>query len=111
VRGHCLEWSHEQAGIPSKYLDATTAWQHATGRHLTDPNPPRGAAVHWTGGSCGYGHIAISLDHGKVRSPDAGGPGRVATVPLHRISADWSLHDAGWANSINGYGISGVAAA
>ena len=112
VPGHCLEWSREQADIPSKYLDATTAWEHATGRQPADPNPPRGAAVYWTGGSSGYGHIAISLGHGMVRSSDAGGYGQVATVPIRRISAEWEdLRYAGWADSINGYKIPGVSGA
>jgi hypothetical protein len=111
VPGHCLQWSREQADIPSKYTDATTAWEHATGRQPADPNPPRGAAVYWTGGTSGYGHIAISLGHGLVRSSDAGGSGQVATVPLRRISADWDLHYAGWADSINGFRIPGVPAA
>jgi hypothetical protein len=111
VPGHCLEWSREQAGIPSKYMDATTAWEHASGRRPADADPPRGAAVYWTGGSSGYGHIAISLGNGKVRSSDAGGYGQVATVRIHQISELWDLHYAGWANTINGYRIPGVAAA
>lgn len=111
VPGHCLQWSREQAGIPSKYADAATAWQHAIGRRPRDPRPPRGAAVYWTGGSSGYGHIAISLGDGKVRSTDAGGSGEVATVPIRRLSAEWHLTYAGWANSINGYKIPGVAPA
>ncbi|HEU5036935.1 MAG TPA: hypothetical protein VFT70_08015 [Nocardioides sp.] len=111
VPGHCLEWSREQAGIPSRYLDAATAWQHATGRQPADPDPPRGAAVYWTGGSNGYGHVAISLGHGLVRSSDAGGYGQVATVSIRRITAEWGeLQYAGWANSINGYRIPGVPA-
>ena len=108
VPGHCLQWAREQADIPSKYVDAATAWHHATGRRPADRNPPRGAAVYWTGGSRGYGHIAISLGNGKVRSSDAGGTGEVATVPIRHISAEWNLRYAGWANSINGYRIPGV---
>jgi hypothetical protein len=107
--GRCLEWSREQAGIPSKYADATTAWEHATGRRPADTSPPRGAAVYWTGGSSGYGHIAISLGGGMVRSSDAGGTGQVATVRISKLSSDWNLQYAGWANSINGYRIPGVA--
>ncbi|MDH2414889.1 hypothetical protein [Nocardioides sp. CER19] len=110
VPGMCLVWSRHQAGIPSKYSDAATAWRHATGRRPRDPNPPRGAAVYWTGGSHGFGHIAISVGHGKVRSSDAGGQGDVATVPIHHLSREWDLHYAGWANSINGYRIRGITA-
>jgi hypothetical protein len=109
VPGHCLGWSREQADIPSRYTDAATAWEHAHGRRSGDPNPPKGAAVYWTGGSRGYGHIAISLGRGLVRSSDAGGAGVVATVPLRRLTQDWNLRYVGWADSINGYTIPGVA--
>jgi hypothetical protein len=110
VPGHCLQWSREQARIPSKYADAATAWEHARGRRAGDANPPRGAVVYWTGGSHGYGHIAISLGHHRVRSSDAGGEGEVATVSIEHLSDEWHLRYAGWANSINGYTIPGVPA-
>jgi hypothetical protein len=109
VPGLCLTWSREQADIPSRYPDATSAWDHATGRHPGDQDPPAGAAAYWTGGSSGYGHVAISVGNGKVRSSDAGGAGSVATVPLRSITREWHLKYAGWANSINGYTIPGVA--
>jgi hypothetical protein len=109
VPGQCLGWSREQADIPSRYTDAATAWEHAHGRHAGDANPPKGAAVYWLGGSGGHGHIAISLGHGLVRSSDAGGSGVVATVPLRRLTREWHLTYVGWADSINGYRIPGVA--
>ena len=109
VPGHCLGWARETADIPSRYTDAATAWAHAKGRHSGDTNPPKGAAVYWIGGSGGYGHVAISLGHGLVRSSDAGGAGRVATVPLRRLTREWHLTYVGWADSINGYTIPGVA--
>jgi hypothetical protein len=110
VPGHCLAWTREQAGVPSRYADATSAWEHASGRRPADTDPPRGAVVYWTGGSSGYGHIAISLGNGRVRSTDAGGAGEVATVKISRISSEWDLKYAGWSNSVNGYRIAGVAA-
>jgi hypothetical protein len=109
VPGHCLGWTREQADIPSRYTDAATAWEHAHGRHPRDANPPKGAAVYWTGGSNGYGHVAVSLGHGLVRSSDAGGAGVVATVPLRQLTREWHLTYVGWADSINGYTIPGVA--
>lgn len=109
--GRCLTWSREQAGIPSKYVDAATAWHYATGRRPGDADPPRGAAVYWTGGTNGYGHVAISVGNGIVRSSDAAGAGRVGTIKIEQLTKEWGLHYAGWANSINGYRIPGVAAA
>lgn len=109
VPGQCLGWSREQADIPSRYVDAATAWEHAHGRHAGDVDPPKGAAVYWLGGSGGHGHIAISLGHGLVRSSDAGGSGVVATVSLRKLTREWHLTYVGWADSINGYRIRGVA--
>jgi hypothetical protein len=102
--GMCLQQCRLWADIPSRYPDATTAWKNANQRHVGDRNPPRGAAVYWTGGSQGYGHIAIALDdHGdRIRSTDAGGSGRVATQSLAWFDAHWpSLDYAGWADNIN----------
>jgi hypothetical protein len=109
IPGQCLGWSREQADIPSRYDDAATAWEHAHGRHPGDADPPKGAAVYWLGGSGGHGHIAISLGNGMVRSSDAGGYGVVATVPLRKLTREWHLTYVGWADSINGYRIPGVA--
>lgn len=109
VPGQCLGWSREQADVPSLYDAASTAWEHASGRHPGDPAPPAGAAVYWTGGSNGYGHVAISLGNGLVRSSDGAGQGVVGTVPLGKITEEWGLDYAGWASSINGYTIRGIA--
>ncbi|NPC98911.1 CHAP domain-containing protein [Nocardioides sp. zg-DK7169] len=106
--GYCLAWSRKQAGIPARFPDAATAWHNAAGRHGGDHNPPRGAAVYWTGGSSGYGHIAISLGNGRVRSSDAAGSGRVGTIGIRELSREWGLRYGGWANTINGYVIPGV---
>ncbi|MEP9362357.1 CHAP domain-containing protein [Nocardioides sp. CN2-186] len=109
VPGQCLGWSREQADIPSRYQSAADSWEHATGRHRGDMTPPKGAAVYWLGGSYGYGHVAISVGHGMVRSSDAGGAGVVATISVRRLTREWHLTYAGWAPSINGYRIPGVA--
>jgi cell wall-associated NlpC family hydrolase len=109
--GHCLQWAREQAGIPSGAATAASAWANADLKRRGDTTPPPGAAVYWVGGSHGYGHVAISVGHGRVRSSDAGVLGEVATVPVGWISRHWDLQYAGWSNSINGYTIPGVAAA
>jgi hypothetical protein len=107
--GQCLQWSRLRAGIPPRYPDAATAWEHATGKRPGDRHPPVGAAVYWTGGGRGDGHVAISVGQGKVRSTDAPSQGQVATVPVRWPERHWGLHYAGWSNSINGYTIRGVA--
>jgi len=99
--GFCLQQCRIWAGISPCYPDATTAWKHTHNRHPGDRDPPRGSAVYWTGGSQGFGHITISLGHGRVRSTDACGPGCVATRDLGWFESNWGLAYAGWAWDIN----------
>jgi hypothetical protein len=106
--GYCLQWSRERADIGSLFPDAATAWRNAFHRHKGDRNPPRGAMVYWTGGSKGYGHIAVSVGGGRIRSTDAGGSGQVATVDLGWPERAWGLPYAGWADNVNDVEIPGV---
>jgi cell wall-associated NlpC family hydrolase len=53
--------------------------------------------VFWTGGSHGFGHVAISLGNGKIASSDILRTGKVDVVPLSMIQQKWGLHYAGWA--------------
>lgn len=97
--GYCQQQTRMWSGISARYGDAATAWRNTNDRHPGDrTNIPRGAHVFWTGGSKGYGHVAMSLGGGKIRSTDAGGRGRVATVDLGWFDRNWpSLRYAGWA--------------
>lgn len=108
--GYCLKWCRLRADIPSLYPDAATAWKYAHHRHKGDREPPRGAMVFWLGGSHGYGHIAVAVGNGKVRSTDAGGAGRVATVDVGWVEANWGLPFAGWSDNVNDVVIPGVGA-
>ena len=99
--GMCQQQCRMWADIPARYGDATTAWLNTNDRHPGDRNPPRGAFVYWTGGSAGHGHVAMSLGKGKIRSTDAGGRGRVATVDLGWIERNWHLRYGGWAWDTN----------
>lgn len=106
--GYCLQWSRSRADIAAMYPDAATAWRYAHHRHKGDRKPPRGAMVYWLGGSAGYGHIAVALGNGKVRSTDAGGPGVVRTVDVGWVESHWGLPYAGWADNVNDVIIPGV---
>jgi hypothetical protein len=99
--GMCQQQVRLWCGIPARYPDAITAWRNTNDRHPGNRNPPRGAAVYWGGGSAGHGHIALSLGGGKVRSTDAGGRGRVATIDLGWVERNWHLPYMGWAWDIN----------
>lgn len=88
--------------------DAVDGWlsEPAKYRH-TDRKPPLGTPVAWSGGSNGNGHRAISLGPDEdgvyqIRSTDAGGSGKVATVPLAWFEQHWGLKYLGWNESISG---------
>ena len=89
---------------PLRVPDATTA----TGRirqagHLHDDpasSSPRGAIMCWTGGSHGYGHLALSLGvvDGVHRCLSVDAMGKpMADIPTRWIARNWSnLRWAGW---------------
>lgn len=83
--------------------DAEDGWKRepASARRF-DRNPPRGVPVTWLGGPNDNGHRALSLGNGKIRSTDAGGRGKVATVDLSWVERNWGLSYAGWSTTING---------
>jgi len=85
------------AGIPALYGDASTAWRNTNDRYPGNKNAPRGSFVYWTGGSKGYGHVAISLGGGKVRSTDYPTSGTVGTADIGWFETHWGLPYAGWA--------------
>jgi hypothetical protein len=83
--------------------DAEDGWKSEPikARH-SDRNPPRGVPVSYLGGSNDNGHRAISLGNGKIRSTDAAGRGRVATVSLDWPETTWKLRYVGWSDTMDG---------
>ena len=107
----CQLWTRTMFGAPSAGdrdtdgdADAVDGWlsEPQWARHPGDRNPPRGVPVAWSGGRKGYGHRAISLGNGKIRSTDAGGRGKVATVDLSWVEKNWGLKYLGWSETITG---------
>lgn len=84
--------------------DAVDGWlsEPKSARHEEDRHPPRGVPVSWAGGTNGHGHRAISLGDGRIRSTDAGGLGRVATVDLGWVERTWGMRYLGWSETISG---------
>lgn len=110
VEGTCQLWTRTMLGAGSAGdqdgdgdADAVDGWnsEPVEKRH-TDRNPPRGTPVAWSGGSHGFGHRAMSLGNGKIRSTDAGGSGHVATVDLGWVESTWGMHYLGWSETITG---------
>lgn len=110
VRGMCQQWTRDIFGAPSVGdvdrdgdADAVDGWKsEPVAKRHTDRHPPRGVPVSWAGGRNGHGHRAVSLGNGKIRSTDAGGSGRVATVDLNWPEKTWGLTYLGWSETISG---------
>jgi hypothetical protein len=103
--GMCLWYTQEWLETPHMYPDATAQWNAATKKHAGDRNPPAGAPVSWTGGSAGYGHSALSLGGGRIRTIDQQSSGKTSDVDLEEIENDWGLAYKGWHEDLGGVDI------
>ena len=106
---YCARWTRERFGVAALgdydgdgAADAEDMWKAARVRH-EDDNPPAGVPVYWGGGSQDNGHAAVSLGGGMIRSTDAGGPGRVASVPLDFPTRQWGMPYLGWSEDLYGH--------
>ena len=113
VPGTCQMWTRLKYDAPSAGdrdhdgdADAVDGWKSETKVHPGDRNPPRGVPVAFSGGSKGYGHRAISLGGGKIRSTDmrADGyqAGHVGTTTIAQIERSMGVHYLGWSETITG---------
>lgn len=113
--GMCQLWTREIFGAPSAGdrdrdgdADAVDGWisEPSAHRHPDDRNPPRGVPVSFNGGSRGFGHRAVSLGNGKIRSTDMSGkyytPGRIGTCTIADIEKAMGVRYLGWSNTITG---------
>lgn len=103
--GECLWRVHDAYGVPSNGThDAAAMWAASTAKHgQTDPHLiPRGAPVFWTGGTHGYGHVAIGAGAGRCWSTDILRPGRFDLVDIDLIRRQWGLRLVGWTEDIDG---------
>jgi hypothetical protein len=98
--GMCLQFVRTCFGVGSRYGSASIGWRHTKYRHTSVPPP--GVPVWWTGGSRGFGHIAISVGGGYVRSTDFPGSGRVGKVAIKTLTRRWRQTYRGWSEDING---------
>jgi hypothetical protein len=111
--GMCQQWTRDILGAPSagdrdgdRDADAIDGWQSepASKRH-TDRNPPAGVPVAF---DKKFGHRAVSLGGGKIRSTDMStktgrySPGEVGTVTIEQIENSMGVRYLGWSETITG---------
>lgn len=115
VPGTCQLWTRTMFGAPSAGdrdrdgdADAVDGWKSEPewAKHYGDRRPPRGVPVAFTGGSRGYGHRAVSLGDGWVRSTDMAGSsyraGVVGTTTIADIERAMGVKYVGWSETITG---------
>jgi len=100
--GECMMRVRMCYGIPAVNPDAATAWRNARVKHGPRTKAPRGYPVFWTGGSHGFGHVAIATGDGNCWSTDIKRPGFFDLCPISEINARWGLTYVGWAEDLNG---------
>jgi hypothetical protein len=98
--GMCLKFVRTCYNVPPLHASAAIAWNKSRFRHSS--TPPKGVPVWWTGGSRGFGHVAISDGGGFVISTDSGGKGRVGRTTISHITRAWHQTYRGWTEDING---------
>jgi hypothetical protein len=101
--GMCQQFSRTAFGVGAYYGSAALAWRMAKYKHPTSNTYgiPAGVPVFWTGGSRGYGHVAVSLGNGLCRSTDWTHRYQVSTARIADIHRSSGHQFAGWTEDIN----------
>lgn len=102
----CLSNVEAAYGVPHWYASAALAWKGASKKHSVRnyKDIPTGVPCYWSGGSEGYGHIAISHRRGssKVWSTDIKRWGFFDLVDIREIEKQWGLKFEGWSAELAG---------
>lgn len=96
--GWCQATVNSWYGVGPSGGSATAAFQTAKQRVTTGNSNaiPRGAKVHWSGGSKGYGHVAIGVGNGKCISTDWPRGRTIGVARIDDISRKWGLRLQGY---------------
>lgn len=97
--GKCLWECQEIYPTNHWYPSAWSQWQNAKKRH-NGKKAPVGAPMYYRGGQ--YGHVVLYVGDGMVRSTDAGGSGKMATVPIEWFQRAWGYEYVGWSEDLGG---------
>ena len=107
-QGMCLYTVQTWLDAPWSGPWAEDAWNRWGGHHAGDTHPPPGVPVYWHNPRSKYGHIALSVGGGRVRSTDWPGATYVGETTIDRMTAAWNLRYLGWADTFSGGPIRGV---
>lgn len=94
-------------GVTSNVSYALQAYRAAKHVH-TDRKPPAGVPVYFTAGANGYGHIAISVGGGRIRSTDwpystrRGTLAPVGECTIEELERKWGRKYLGWSEDFYG---------
>lgn len=116
-QGMCLNFVWNALDAPQRIYcgSAIESWSKAT-RRLTTGVPPAGAPIYFRGGS--YGHIALSLGGGWMRTTDwrtgyGSWKGSVGNCTINDLCREWygtTANYLGWSRDYAGQIISGLEA-
>lgn len=121
VPGTCQYWTRTIIGVDSAGdqdgdgdADAVDGWKSEPLKHRHSVNaqdyspPKKGRPVAFSGGSSGYGHRAIAIGHGLIRSTDMSDdgkswqPGNVGTTTIEDIERCMGVNYLGWSDTMSG---------
>jgi hypothetical protein len=100
--GMCLYFVRSAFGVPARYSAARTAWQQAARRHPTTDRAaiPRGVPVFLDHPKSTYGHVALALGDGRIRTTNSA----TGLIHTHDITLwqSWGYSLLGWTEDLNG---------
>lgn len=108
---YCLAETQKWMQAPWSGPYAEDAWRRWGGQHPGDRNPPPGVPVYWHSPRHRYGHIALSVGGGKVRSTDWPRDTYVGEVSIDEMTRRWGIQYLGWSDRFSGGAIPTMAAA
>ena len=106
--GMCLKFVQDMFHAAARFPSAISAWNGSTQKHPTsDPSSiPAGVPVYFSPHGTPWGHVALSLGNGMMRTTNSG-DGRIHTDPISQwVSYGYKL--LGWTSDIEGQAIPGV---
>ena len=99
-QGHCAHSVAAAHGRSASNWNAVDGWFKTPAKYRHSgkkaKTAPRGALVFWSGGSHGYGHVAVANGRGKVWGVDLPDNGRIGLVPTDEVARRWGLKFLGW---------------